>query len=265
MAFQETRSSRRPTDSSHLAVAQSLRAIPSLEEALNPDYMLQPVLQLAQAEAVWKLEHSVRVEEALDDVHTLLGSSAEIRLANQRAAIFHDVFQVVGSQIDGQFVSTERKIALLNKPGLLTDDDWRINHYHPLEAAAYLGKHGEEEASELVVGHHSYQGDRSYPFRAMLPVSSEAALLERDKVIFAAVDTTDALATPRPYPKWVLGEDGQLMLDAAASKAAWTADKTRGELEEKFGPFLEGDILDLVVKVGYEHAGKKVEDYVSIE
>ncbi len=260
MASQEMMRGAVSLNPSHLAVVRSLHEIPSLHEALSPDYMIEIVVPLARAEVRWKMDHSLRVAVGASEVHGYLGSSRATQLANEKAGIAHDAFQARSSRNEHGWVNAADKIAILNKSGLLTPQEWTIIHDHPTDAGEYLKAHGEEQAADLAVHHHSFQGERSYPYQTRANTMDKNRL--RNNVVFAAMDTTDALFTPRPYPKWV-EQNGQLLLESGSTKAPWTPEAVREELDNKFGVLVEGHILDLVLKVGHRHAGETMRDFAS--
>lgn len=263
MALHEREQGSRYPDRPRLAVVDSLRGIPSLHEALRPDYITEAIAPLTQPGILWKLDHSVRVSMSILDMHAYLGSSSEHRVADARAGLVHDALGAATTRIRTpnvqRIVTGQEKIAILNKPELLTAEEWEIMAAHPADAHDYLLRYNETRAGLQSLHHHSFQAERSYPFRTPPAIFKDRQLL-RDLALFAAVDTTDALLTPRPYPKWdVVG--GERVLFEASTSDAWSAERVRDELVKKFGGILQPDIIRKIVQIGQTHAGRTVAYY----
>ena len=86
--------------------------------------------------------------------------------------------------------------AVLNKPGPLDEDEWRIMRTHPLvglqlvQPIKFLG-----EATQIVRSHHERWDGRGYPEG----LSGENIYLGAR--IFTIIDTWDAMTSDRPYRK----------------------------------------------------------------
>ena len=107
---------------------------------------------------------------------------------------------------------------LLDKDGKPTDEEWRAIKAHVRLGFVTLRESAaredaqirlSESISRIVVGHHEYQGTRSYPRsgkdRRTIPRSSVPERRQRDLVIeglsqaLAVADVYDALSSPRAY------------------------------------------------------------------
>ncbi len=86
--------------------------------------------------------------------------------------------------------------AVLNKPGPLDDDEWKIMRTHPVigyqlvQPIKFLG-----EAVEVIKSHHERWDGRGYP----LGLAGDQVYLPAR--IFAIIDTFDAMTSDRPYRK----------------------------------------------------------------
>ncbi len=229
----------------------ALGRIPELRTALSVPHVRDLIPSFSNMP--WKLDHSVRMALSLHELHGYLGSSPETQQASIRAALGHDSAQVrTTTNKEGRVVTAEDKRAILNKPGLLTDAEWDVVQDHPVDAGHYFEEHHDHEAAGLIHDHHTFQGKRSYPHTTDLRSADPA------RALFAAVDTVDALLTPRPYPKWV-DVDGERRL-IEAKKEPWTREAVLEELGGMFEGILGQDVLDQVVKVGQKYTGKTVHD-----
>ncbi len=85
---------------------------------------------------------------------------------------------------------------VLNKPGPLDDEEWKLMRLHPLngwqlvQSIAFLG-----DATKIIRSHHERWDGRGYPERL---TGEETYLPAR---IFAIIDTFDAMTSTRPYRK----------------------------------------------------------------
>lgn len=238
-----------------LIVAQTLNGLPALEEALAPNYMKATLIPLSVPDVRWKLDHSLRVAEVGGEVQEELGLKRK-GLSMQRAGIAHDLFQACTSPDGEQLYYSPKKAGVLNKQGMFVKDDWDIIEPHPEESAAYLKRFGETEAAVMAHYHHAMQGESSYP-RDMNINSFEQDTV-RTIAIFGAIDTADALFTPRPYPKWVI-VNGERVLEFGSTREPWSTDRVEEELGRKFGDVLPGEIVSLVTKISERHAGQTTE------
>lgn len=128
--------------------------------------------------------HTVRVTESTLKICKAFGFSAQELQQIHRGVLLHDIGKV--GIPDG----------ILNKPGPLTDDEWKIMKKHPIFAyqmlypIAYL-----RPALDIPYCHHEKWDGSGYP-RGLK--GAEIPLVAR---IFAIVDVYDALSSDRPYRK----------------------------------------------------------------
>ena len=84
-------------------------------------------------------------------------------------------------------------LAILNKPGTLTSDEWVVIKQHPSYGRELLDSTFMKEAGVIVEQHHERFDGSGYPFGlAGAEISVEAAIV-------AVADTFDAMTTDRPY------------------------------------------------------------------
>jgi hypothetical protein len=83
---------------------------------------------------------------------------------------------------------------ILNKPGALSDDEYRTIQTHPQAGADLLARLGSfDEEIPIVLAHHERLDGRGYPHGLL------ATRIPLEARILAICDVYDALTTPRPY------------------------------------------------------------------
>jgi putative two-component system response regulator len=177
------------------AVNSRLARARSLENAHSTEAYLQTITVMARAiEARDRLtgEHVERVSRYAQELARGLGWEEahikEIRLA----AIVHDV---------GKLIVPD---AVLNKPGKLTEEEWRIMKTHPTRGAEILAS--LKQVGMVVDGvmyHHERYDGGGYP--AGLAGENIPAIGR----LLAVVDAYDTMTNDRPYRKG-LGQDAAL-------------------------------------------------------
>ncbi|WP_342506857.1 HD-GYP domain-containing protein [Sporosarcina sp. FSL K6-2383] len=89
-------------------------------------------------------------------------------------------------------------IEILNKPGKLTAEEWKIMKTHTTEGAKIMREHSVEwlkDAAHIVEQHHERHDGKGYPYGLKgNEISLEAAIV-------SVVDAFDAMTTDRPYKK----------------------------------------------------------------
>jgi putative nucleotidyltransferase with HDIG domain len=128
--------------------------------------------------------HSIRVTELTVEIAEALGIQGEALVHIRRGALLHDV---------GKMGTPD---AILNKPGPLTTEEWRIIHKHPQDGCDMLS-HIDflKPALEVPLCHHEKWDGTGYPAGLRgeeIPISAR---------IFCIVDVWDALINDRPYRK----------------------------------------------------------------
>jgi PAS domain S-box-containing protein len=153
--------------------------------------------------------HTLRVTASTLKICRALGfSSQELQQIN-RGVLLHDIGKI--GIPDG----------ILNKPGPLTEDEWKIMKKHPIFAyqmlypIAYL-----RPALDIPYCHHEKWDGTGYP-RGLK--GTEIPLVAR---IFAVVDVYDALSSDRPYRK------------------AWKKEAVVAYIRESSGTHFDPDIVE---------------------
>jgi PAS domain S-box-containing protein len=152
--------------------------------------------------------HTQRVTEITLRLGRAFNMSNEELVQVRRGALLHDIGKI--SIPD----------AILQKPGSLTDDEWKIMRRHPgyayelLQPIEYLN-----QALEIPYCHHEKWDGSGYP-RGL--AGNQIPLEAR---IFSIVDVWDALLSDRPY------------------RLAWTKEKTLKYLKEQSGIHFDSEVL----------------------
>ena len=161
--------------------------------------------------------HTRRVADMTAQLGRTVGCNHEETIQLRRGALLHDI---------GKMAIPDR---ILNKPGPLDDEEWKIMRRHPeyafdmLSRVAYL-----RPALDVPYCHHEKWDGSGYP-RGL--ASEEIPFAAR---IFAVIDVWDALRSDRPYRK------------------AWSTEKAfrhlRKEAGHHFDPRVVGVFLDSFLK-----------------
>ena len=152
--------------------------------------------------------HTQRVTEITLRLGRAFNMSNDELVQVRRGALLHDIGKI--SIPD----------AILQKPGPLTDEEWKIMRRHPgyayelLQPIEYLRK-----ALEIPYCHHEKWDGSGYP-RGL--AGNQIPLEAR---IFSIVDVWDALLSDRPY------------------RLAWTTEKTLKYLKEQSGTHFDPEVL----------------------
>ena len=130
--------------------------------------------------------HTRRVTETTVRLARAMGISEADIINVRRGAMLHDIGKMGISD------------TILNKPGRLNEDEWKIMHQHPVNAYKMLsGIDFLRLALDIPYCHHEKCDGTGYP-RGLK--GKEIPLPAR---IFAVVDVWDALRSDRPYrPAW---------------------------------------------------------------
>ncbi len=142
-----------------------------------------------------------------------LGLSKE-RLEQLRyAALLHDVGKVGVPD------------AILNKPGQLSDEEWRQMSTHVrIGAELVRGIHSLQRAAHIIAEHHEHWDGSGYP----AGLRGEEILLEAR--ILSVVDAYDAITTDRPYRRGRSPEAAQAELRRCAG-VQWDPEVVKGLLK----------------------------------
>jgi putative nucleotidyltransferase with HDIG domain len=125
--------------------------------------------------------HSQRVARHAGQIARALRLSAEQRAKVRTAAAVHDVGKLY----------TPR--AILNNPGFLSEDEYRVLKRHPVDGADMLAGVGDPEIADMVRHHHERLDGSGYPDGLS---GEEIPLGAR---IIAVADTFDAISSDRAY------------------------------------------------------------------
>lgn len=162
-------------------------------------------------------EHSSRVSQLCK----LLGIAMKLSDADifklEISGLFHDIGKV--------YVKAE----ILNKPGLLTREEWREIERHPEIGYFILSKYpGLKGIAKNVLYHHERYDGSGYPVGLK---QEEIPLLSR---VIAVVDSYDAMTNQRPY-KETLDEKTAIL-------------ELIGNKERQFDPIIVDIFIETVLK-----------------
>jgi putative nucleotidyltransferase with HDIG domain len=153
-------------------------------EELDPEMRIKALKQLAtalEARDPYTHGHSRRVARYSTMIAKKLGVPAADVSKIRLAAAVHDVGKLVVP------------LAILNKPGKLTDEEFEVIKRHAPVGAEMVSRIGDDELTQIVAHHHERLDGSGYPSRLS---GSEIPLGAR---IIAVADTFDALTSTRAY------------------------------------------------------------------
>ena len=155
-------------------------AVPASAERI--DSLCEAFAQVIDTKSSYTFHHSVGVTEAAVEIAEGLAlAPPTIRLV-RRAALLHDIGKLSVSN------------AILEKPGKLTDAEWKIMKMHPVYTRIILEKISGFEHLAFVAGaHHERLDGGGYPDGL---TAAEMTLPAR---IIAVADVFQALSEKRPY------------------------------------------------------------------
>jgi len=142
---------------------------------------LSEISKEVEKKDVYTHGHSMRVKDYAIMIARKLNLSKE-RIENLTyASLFHDLGKI------------DIPDHILNKPGRLTDDEFKIIQTHPFEGIKYVEKTYYKNIAEIIHQHHGRLDGSGYP----RGLREDEILLEAK--IIAVADTYDAMTTDRPY------------------------------------------------------------------
>lgn len=145
---------------------------------------LLPLLDTLGTRRFETLQHSQRVAAFSRLIGSLYGLDGLPLRQLETGALLHDIGKV----------AIPRNV--IDKPGRLTDEEWRLMRLHPSIGASLLSEVPDFEAERtLVLSHHERFNGTGYPYAlsgAEIPLSAR---------IFAVSDTLDAICSNRRYRK----------------------------------------------------------------
>jgi putative nucleotidyltransferase with HDIG domain len=188
-----------------------LRGVDGADE-LGPERRVHLLVALAaelEARDPYTHGHSRRVARHASLIAKGMGLSYHEAAKVRVAAALHDVGKV------------NTPVAVLHKPGRLTDTEFDVIKLHPVHGAEMVARLGDPELTAMVRHHHERLDGTGYPDRLggeTIPAGSR---------IIAVADTFDAITSTRPYRPAnahqraleILAEESGTRLDPAAVDA----------------------------------------------
>jgi putative nucleotidyltransferase with HDIG domain len=146
------------------------------------DSLCEAFAQVIDAKSSYTFHHSVGVTEAAVEIAEGLALAPAMITLVRRAALLHDIGKLSVSN------------AILEKPGKLTDAEWKIMKMHPVYTRTILEKiSGFEHLAYVAGAHHERLDGGGYPDGL---TANEMTLPAR---IIAVADVFQALSEKRPY------------------------------------------------------------------
>lgn len=167
---------------------------PILEEVLRPTWakdLLLPVFEASQ----WRGAHTLRVGLLSEELARRVGITDEKDVeVLVLAATLHDIGFVNNKRISDGMVNNEGGQII---PDLEDWEGWEGVETHPVVTAFRIAKH-HSPAAQVAIGHHGFQGYRSYP----IEIQDDGTMLYILRKLLATGDQSDAMFDPaRPHVK----------------------------------------------------------------
>lgn len=196
-------------------------AVPDVSEWEPPDLILtgdearldriaEAFARVIDAKSPFTARHSERVAELASGIGVELGFGQEQLRLLRRAGLLHDIGKLAISNL------------ILDKPGRLTDEEFRVIQTHPVHTLRILERAPcFAPLADLAANHHEKLDGSGYP-RGL-----DASDLDLPMRALAVADIYEALTAPRPYrppldPERafsIIDEDVPGRLDATARAA----------------------------------------------
>jgi putative nucleotidyltransferase with HDIG domain len=142
-------------------------------------------------------QHSYRLIGYAERLGRVLGLADQALNDLQWGVFLHDI---------GKLQVHQR---ILNKPGLLSEAEWRVMRRHPQSGHRIAQAAGLPEAvTAIVLGHHEWYDGTGYP------QGLAGGLISLGARICSLVDTLDALTSLRPYRQPVSFEEAAASIEA---------------------------------------------------
>ena len=146
------------------------------------DRIAEAFARVIDAKSPFTARHSQRVAEIADGIAVVLGFDAEERRTLRRAALLHDI---------GKLAISNR---ILDKPGKLTDEEFREIQSHPVYSLHILERAPcFADLADLAANHHEKLDGSGYP----RGLTAEA--LDLPMRVLTVADIYEALTAERPY------------------------------------------------------------------
>jgi putative nucleotidyltransferase with HDIG domain len=163
-----------------IAVEPEQRRITATEDSI--DNICQAFAEVIDAKSPFTYRHSTGVAEAAMEIGTWFGMKPRDIKLLRRAALLHDLGKLSVPNM------------VLEKPGKLTDEEWKIVKMHPYYTLEILRRiPGFEALGEEAAAHHEKLDGSGY-WRGL--VGEQLSTFAR---ILAVADIFDALRAKRPY------------------------------------------------------------------
>lgn len=146
------------------------------------DIICEAFADVIDAKSPFTYRHSIGVADAANLIASQMGLRADRQQLVRRASLLHDLGKLSVSN------------AILDKPGKLTAEEWKIVQGHPGLTAQILNRVSAfKEVASIAGEHHEKLDGSGYPDKR---VADELCLESR---IIAVADVYGALAEERPY------------------------------------------------------------------
>jgi putative nucleotidyltransferase with HDIG domain len=151
-------------------------------EAADIDLLCEAFADVVDAKSSFTFRHSLGVTDAANLIAGKLGLKPERAKLVQRAALLHDLGKLRVPN------------SILDKPGRLDEDEWRVVREHPRLTREILSRiRSFDELAAIAGAHHERLDGSGYPD------GLNAASLPLEARIIAVADVYGALAEDRPY------------------------------------------------------------------
>jgi len=174
-------------------------------ETISPsgiDSVCTAFSQIVDAKSRFTGEHSARVCECAVGIARAQGLDEEHITLIRRAALLHDIGKLAVPN------------TILDKPGSLGADEWKVVQRHPIHTHKILGQiTGFGRLAEVASAHHERLDGSGYCN------GLRATEIDQDMRIIAVADVWDALSSKRPYRPALPMDHVFSILDAHASIA----------------------------------------------
>ena len=174
-------------------------------ETISPsgiDSVCDAFAQIVDAKSRFTGEHSSRVCDCAVEIARAQGLDEERITLIRRAALLHDIGKLAVPN------------TILDKPGSLRPDEWKVIQRHPIHTHKILGQiTGFGRLAEVASAHHERLDGSGYCN------GLRATEIDQDMRIIAVADVWDALSSKRPYRPALPIDHVFSILDAHASIA----------------------------------------------
>lgn len=172
-------------------------ALPASPERI--DSLCQAFAEVIDAKSPYTFNHSVGVADAAMIIAGRMGLAENTLIMVRRAALLRDIGKLSVSN------------AILEKPGKLTDAEWKIMRLHPVYTRVVLKTiSGFENLAFVAAAHHERLDGSGYPDGLSAP---EMPITAR---IIAVADVFHALSEKRPYREALAPETVFSMMEREA-------------------------------------------------